>query len=79
MSKTTAYIMIISLVAGIVLEILFPEILFFEFKNRINNLGISEIKGSAYAVGFGFPVLIASFTGFLSEIVIRLSKNYRKN
>ncbi len=79
MSKTTAYIMIISLIAGVLLEVLFPQILFFEFKNNINNLStINGIKGSVYAVGFWFPVLISGILGFLSETLIRLSKNYRK-
>jgi hypothetical protein len=79
MFKTTAYVMLISLVVGILLEILFPEILLFEFKNNVNNLpNISEFKGSVYAVGFWFPVLISAIAGFLSETYIRFSKNYRR-
>jgi hypothetical protein len=80
MSKITAHVMIISLVVGILLEIIFPQILFFEFKNNIKNLlYVNVFKGSVYAVGFWFPVLISAVAGFLSETFIRLLKNYRKN
>lgn len=79
MSKLTAYTMIIGLIVGILFEVLFPQILFFEFKNNINNLSnISGIKGSVYTVGFWFPVFISIVAGLLSEIYIKLFKNYRQ-
>ena len=79
MSKTIAYRMLISLLVGVLLEILFPQILVYEFKNNINYVSnVSEFKGSIYANGFWFPILIMILAGLLSETFIRLSRNYRK-
>ena len=79
MLKTTAYVMLISLVIGVLLQILFPEILLMELKNNIYNLqNNSEIKGNIFAVGFGFPIIISVITGLTSETLIRSLKNYRR-
>lgn len=79
MHKTTAYVMLTSLIVGVLLQIFFPEIILLELKNNIYNLpNISGIKGNIFATGFGFPVTISVITGLTTETLIWAFKNYRK-